>query len=194
MQRAARIGAWRGKALPYDAEVEYLESTGTQWIVLPYNSSEYSTKLKTVIEYQLTRTDRRQLSGSNSSYVEHCSISGNVGNSTIPADLNKHTLVMNGYGTPRTTFDGVELAFSGFVRSTDLSYQFTIGNLKTDSVSGRCYWKLYAVKVENNAGKLITDLIPVRVGTVGYFYDRVSGQLFGNSGTGAFVIGPDKTT
>jgi hypothetical protein len=23
-------------------------------------------------------------------------------------------------------------------------------------------------------------------------YDRVSGQLFGNAGTGAFVVGPDK--
>ena len=29
---AARTGAWSGKRLPYDAEVEYLESTGTQWI------------------------------------------------------------------------------------------------------------------------------------------------------------------
>lgn len=28
---------------------------------------------------------------------------------------------------------------------------------------------------------------------VGYMYDRVSGELFGNAGTGAFVIGPDKT-
>lgn len=38
---------------------------------------------------------------------------------------------------------------------------------------------------------LIIDLLPVRVGTVGYMYDRVSGQLFGNNGTGAFVLGPD---
>ena len=28
---------------------------------------------------------------------------------------------------------------------------------------------------------------------VGYLFDRVSGQLFGNAGTGAFTIGPDKT-
>ena len=33
--------------------------------------------------------------------------------------------------------------------------------------------------------------IPVRVGQVGYLYDKVSGQLFGNQGTGAFVVGPD---
>ena len=28
----------------------------------------------------------------------------------------------------------------------------------------------------------------------GAMYDRVSGQLFRNAGTGAFIIGPDKTT
>ena len=38
------------------------------------------------------------------------------------------------------------------------------------------------------------DFLPVRVVTVGYMYDRVSGQFFGNAGTGAFIIGPDKTT
>lgn len=36
------------------------------------------------------------------------------------------------------------------------------------------------------------DFIPVRKGNVGYMFDRVSGQLFGNAGTGAFIIGPDK--
>ena len=40
---------------------------------------------------------------------------------------------------------------------------------------------------------LVRDFIPVRVGTVGYMYDRVTRRLFGNSGTGgAFVLGPDK--
>ena len=38
---------------------------------------------------------------------------------------------------------------------------------------------------------VLRDLIPVRVGKVGYMYDKVSGQLFGNSGTGEFILGPD---
>ena len=37
----------------------------------------------------------------------------------------------------------------------------------------------------------VLDLIPVRKGNIGYMYDRVSGQLFGNQGTGAFIIGND---
>lgn len=38
---------------------------------------------------------------------------------------------------------------------------------------------------------LVRSFVPVRVGTVGYLFDRVSGQLFGNAGTGDFVLGPD---
>ena len=38
---------------------------------------------------------------------------------------------------------------------------------------------------------LIMDLIPVRVGTTGYMYDTVSGELFGNAGTEEFILGSD---
>ena len=40
-------------------------------------------------------------------------------------------------------------------------------------------------------GQTIIDLIPIRKGTIGYMYDKVSGQLFGNSGSGSFILGPD---
>lgn len=40
-------------------------------------------------------------------------------------------------------------------------------------------------------GTTTLDLIPVRVGTVGYMYDKLSGQLIGNAGTGSFILGPD---
>lgn len=42
-------------------------------------------------------------------------------------------------------------------------------------------------------GELIQDLIPVRKDGLGYMYDSVSGQLFRNQGTGAFLYGPDKS-
>ena len=48
------------------------------------------------------------------------------------------------------------------------------------------------MKLYDSSSNLLRDLVPVRVGDVGYLYDNVSGQLFGNSGTGAFIIGPDK--
>ena len=39
---------------------------------------------------------------------------------------------------------------------------------------------------------LVRDFIPVRIGQTGYLFDKVSRQLFGNSGTGNFILGPDK--
>lgn len=51
--------------------------------------------------------------------------------------------------------------------------------------------KIIWIKIEVN-GVITFDSIPVRVGQVGYMYDRVSGQLFGNAGTGQFILGPDK--
>ena len=40
-------------------------------------------------------------------------------------------------------------------------------------------------------GRKVLDYMPVRVGTVGYMYDYVTGALKGNEGTGAFTLGPD---
>ena len=50
--------------------------------------------------------------------------------------------------------------------------------------------KCYYLKLWDN-GVLVRDMVPVRVGQVGYMYDRVSNTLFGNAGTGDFVLGPD---
>jgi hypothetical protein len=52
-------------------------------------------------------------------------------------------------------------------------------------------FKLYAFKIYDENNVLVRDYIPVRVGDVGYMYDKVSGQLFGNAGTGEFVLGSD---
>jgi hypothetical protein len=53
------------------------------------------------------------------------------------------------------------------------------------------YGSIRRFYIKNN-GVMKLDLIPVRVGNVGYMYDKVSGQLFGNAGTGNFILGPDK--
>lgn len=50
-----------------------------------------------------------------------------------------------------------------------------------------------------STGTVLFDAIPVRFTnengvSEGAMYDRVSGKLFRNVGTGAFIIGPDKTT
>lgn len=51
--------------------------------------------------------------------------------------------------------------------------------------------KVRLAKFYDSSGSLVLNLIPVRCGTVGYMYDRVSGTLFGNDGTGDFIVGAD---
>ena len=60
-----------------------------------------------------------------------------------------------------------------------------------DPVTSELNIKLKWIQVYR-AGTLILDLIPVRVGTVGYMYDKISNTLFGNVGVDPFVLGPDK--
>ena len=50
-----------------------------------------------------------------------------------------------------------------------------------------------SLKIKNGS-ELVRDMISVRVGTTGYMYDKVSGELFGNVGSGSFGLGNDITT
>lgn len=51
--------------------------------------------------------------------------------------------------------------------------------------------RVKSFKIKEN-GLLLHDYIPVRVGTIGYFYDRLSNRMFESKGGGSFVPGPDK--
>ena len=51
--------------------------------------------------------------------------------------------------------------------------------------------KVYSAQL-STGGVMQRDIIPVRLDTAGYFYDRVSGEMFGAS-TGSLTPGPDKS-
>ena len=65
-------------------------------------------------------------------------------------------------------------------------------SLHPDYVNDMAYsaGKLYYLQIYDN-GVLVRDFIPVRDGQIGGLYDRVSGQFFGNDGTGDFILGGD---
>lgn len=62
----------------------------------------------------------------------------------------------------------------------------------SDGTTRFMYGRIYSFRVDK-ADKTILDLIPVRVGNEGFMYDKVSGKLYGNSGDGRFILGPDVT-
>jgi hypothetical protein len=98
-----------------------------------------------------------------------------------------HTVITNTTATNRNITVNGSSSSADFNRSiTDEAPMYIIGSPAGTGSSGNYYYfKIYRNDV------LVFDGIPVRIGATGYMYDRVSGQLFGNSGTGNFVLGPD---
>lgn len=206
-----------GAKLPYDAEVEYLESTGTQWID---TGVPICGGMRVQTHFVPTQTLTRAaaifgarfglpagagyafFSDANSQPISEYAgqlvsqHAGFVKGTDFVIDKNKNVCKWTENGTAYTlTHNEVtttwitKLALFGRMASNN-----KIGAL----IHGQMYYlKLFVDDI------LVRDFIPVRVGngssTVGYMYDRANptggplgNGLYGNAGTGAFVIGPDK--
>ena len=72
----------------------------------------------------------------------------------------------------------------------DLVYNLTLFKVNSTTWS-TLPCRVYHFKLTSASKGVIMDLYPVRKDGVGYMYDEVSEELLGNSGTGAFGIGPD---
>lgn len=198
-----------GKSLPYDAEVEYLESTGTQWIdtgVTATNNTHVNVRFSdyTVAGAWLFGARKAYQNSALGVYVETGS-ANNVWKRAF-GNYTPNPFIFSTIDLGVTTFDYDMGHFTGTREVTPMTVNFTDTAPAFDSSPYSIYmWmlnnggsrtnvahaKIYGFKVWES-GILIRDFIPVRKGNVGYMYDRVSGQLFRNAGTGAFLYGNDK--
>lgn len=189
--------------MPYDAEVEYLESQGNCYIVtnsVP-SGSHIAISSKFMFSGYLNNTKWVPW------YISY--VNENTQTFRIARDDSSNTIVRinNGADAYGATFDAqfnvsangiYEIATNG--RTITVNGVTKTGRVASSSLNtapmrimnaafkGRCYYfKMW------NGNTLLLDCIPVRVGNVGYMYDKVSKTLFGNAGTGDFILGPDKT-
>lgn len=186
----------------YDCRVEYLESTGTQWIdtdIYTSNTIGFEINamgLNNTTQYHAAgffinkNLNNVCVFGSASGGIVGC-FGGDTNTGTSPGrivasnynwqnemhicKLNKGSFYVDGNLIGSTSYT---------LTSFNKIWIGAINNIAKQS--GR----IYGAKVWDN-NILVRDLIPVRRGNVGYMYDRVSGNLFGNAGTGNFIIGPD---
>lgn len=190
------------KSLPYDAEIEYLQSSGTQYIdtgYYPNDATVLSAKYYNQPSNQCPFAAR--WSGANTydtfgvfvgideqivyygrvsdSKVNRISISNSK---NIELDIDLTQIKINDIT--------ISITRGSFV-STYTMYVFAMNVMGTASFNSQA--KLYKMTIKEN-NTTIFDFIPVRKGQVGYLYDKVSGQLFGNSGTGSFILGLDVET
>ena len=190
-----------GRGLPYDAEIEYLESTGTQLI-----NSGFTARIGDAIT--IIFSFRKQPFGSDlfSCFNENDAINylifsyiRNIGNkqrgvrfqyfSNIISTV-QYTFTLNTWynlhidASGKATFNNITITSS---QISEIEGDNNTLKLFADNFIGR----IQSLTVERE-GINVLQLIPVRKGTTGYMYDKVSGQLFGNAGTGQFILGPDK--
>ena len=186
-----------GASKPYDAEVEYLQSTGTQWI----DTGVYMNGLDSV-EIKIRRTS-----------AVDCGVFG----SRVGYTNNQYMLRVESNGLFDFYYNN-NSAVEYWSLALDADYSIEVGNGKifingsnvktypdgSFALVNKCHvfkanqypslfrGRIYYFRIDEKI-----DLIPVRFtneqgGSEGAMFDRVSGQLFRNQGTGDFVIGPDK--
>ena len=178
----------KASPLPYDAEIEYLEGTGTQFIELPIVISSLDSTITVdgyvsmhnneLFSVNLSRTEQFNFETGATYYRWFTNASLNAG-----AQLSvRNTWVCN-----------ASLYRNGSIVGTltDQSARTSTPVYIFKGLHGVAKGRVWSFSTSGAVGGDV-DLIPVRVGTTGYMYDKVSGQLFGNAGTGSFGLGPDK--
>ena len=196
--------AWVEWTLPYDSEVAYLENDGTQYINtnLYLNTSNFEVGCEIVGDYCIWGYCHQNVANGTWLGVQCTSASktafyGKCGNSykvDIASYMNStaNTIVYKQNGV---TVNGTTLPKSITMGSDSIANQPLLFYARYDfykqGVETYSYPQKYKSFYIKNNNELVIDLIAVRVGTVGYFYDRVSGQLFNNSGSGSFIVGQD---
>jgi hypothetical protein len=190
-----RGDGWQPKTL------EYIESTGTQYIDTGYYTNKNS---EFVLDGYLTSSGLLFGSGTDGQFVSACIMNhtnvyrarwrGNATSnvdmaSTIPCDTTRHSFKVN-----RTSFY-IDDVLIGNLNST---YNFTetrttyifgwntgVGTAKLIPTNAR----IYSFKIYDN-GTLVRDYIPAKDDSeVICLYDKVTKAYFYNAGTGSFVAG-----
>jgi hypothetical protein len=202
-----------GKKLPYDAEIEYLESSGMQYIdtgiplfsdmemtitfQLKRNVNNSSVIGSAVSEAYSTANRKQMYLLANYFYnnIWYMSLAYNnvtnvsIKDTTLLDDfstvvVHQHKIIVNGVEFSKENVSPFYAGGNCFLFWSDGTHEWLAQN--------KAFIKLKRFLLKDSVGILVRDMIPVRVGTTGYLYDKVSGKLFGNNGTGSFILGPDK--
>lgn len=186
-----------GKSLPYDAKIEYLESTGTNFIDtdIILDDANYIIKCEFML-MEVPSTAYAALftnysNGKNTYGVAFRTDSrfwinaGTTSSSTVqPAyminTLYKLRLESGSVDINGNTYTGGNFA-SSYSNSSILLFKQRYNNSLIKA-------RMMSFRIKHNTD-IIVDYIPVRIGSVGYLYDKISGQFFGGEG---FLLGPDK--
>jgi hypothetical protein len=179
----------------YDAEVEYLESDGNSYID---TGLKVSSELGILAHIQNSQDKDGWVFGGNDSV-------GNKELSFAPKnELNQSLWRFDSYITQLNALNSASIYELSNIQNHNVlkigESTYTATNSTFESQNNLSLFargsgplkgvRIYDFKIYQNS-TLVRDFIPVRIGTTGYMYDKVSRQLFANAGTGRFVLGND---
>lgn len=199
-QTTQNVKSTQNASLPAGyAELEYVQSTGTQYIDTGFKPNQDTRVVMDVSDASASSGTAALFGGrtaNGSSAFAIWALSGvirsdygsnrlqtNQPYATVQSiDKNKNVVVLNGIENtqPHSTFQAdANLAI------------FTINDAASGIDSRMISMQLYSCQIYDN-GTLIRDFVPSQdpTGNVG-LYDLVGAQFYGNAGTGVFVAGPE---
>ena len=206
MMLGARTAAWAksgGPIIPIGwHEVEYIESTGTQYVVLDYVPND-----KTVVEFDVQSTDISvMLNGvfstsarfnfgisTESGHPWFAGIGSSNTSITISADTNRHVLTLDAANKVYSVSNvGSWSCGSGSVNSNTKKMELFARNQTASGGNNRGKMRAFGCKIIED-DVVMMNLVPVanEDRTVGTLCDVLTGELITKAGTGAFEIGPD---
>ena len=201
------IPGWSATLPSGYTELEYIESTGTQYIntgVAGFNTGSWEIYAKWMLPVE-TQTNSyadvfgvyygenyntyrviTNLKDSSKYYVSGNSKAGGGSVALSDKAINQiHTATAkNGY----VIFDGVTITTS--TQGTALPSDASLGIFAKGDGNGKIIARIYSVNVKKD-GTLIRNFVPAKdsSGVIG-MYDTVNNRFFTNTGTGTFIAGP----
>ncbi len=179
-------GYAEGQAKPYSKELEYLESSGTQYIDTGFVPNQ-NTRVKVIFSYKSAGyIFASENAWKNASFDLHstlCAYNNTdyqfgalTTNAIYSADFNKNNFSLQN-GTTKT--------FTAATFSSGLNLYLFGGN-RGGSLNEAMKGKIYSCKIYDN-GAMVRDYIPVlNKNGVACLYDKVNKQFYYNAGTGTF--------
>lgn len=183
------------RELLYDAEIEYLQGDGYAYLsLMPIKelspdvanwSIDWMKRVSGIHVFGGMNTDSMQLvSNYNTFRFDWCK-----SNSSESVSINvntRYSLVQeDGY----LKINNVSKECTKNITQTTKFFLFTKNPRESNT---QFKGNIYGMKVwSRSTGHILYDFIPVRKGNVGYLFDKVSLKLYGNVGSGAFILGSD---
>ena len=203
--RESFAAAIRRQRLPYDAEVEWLETTGTQYFDTGLDSYRNTTasdlklfRYEGLLAPMAVPSDRFLHGGNNWAYWGVNS----AGNWVVGTGA-RSTYVVGTFYAVKVVFSASErglwlngtrvysaagAAGNSNVYGLGLSCIGNAGGGVTGGYAGK--WRIGRIQVESTG--VVRSFLPVRKDGVGYLYDETNGEFVAAKG-GVVVVGPDKT-